>query len=197
MREIGGYIEYEHHDGEEYHKDCIALNSERNCLTYVLEAREIECIMLPRLLCSSIAGICLKMSVRIIYYSVDSYFKPVLPEDIDENIYIINFYGQLENEYIYHLRERHPKLIVDYAQAFFSHPFQIVILYTYRKFFGVADGAYLYMDRVIERGLLVERSYDRMTFLMGRYENTAGEFLAIFGKMNSLFPNRILNICLG
>ena len=41
MREIGGYIELEHYQGNEYHKG-IALNSGRNCLRYLIKAKKIQ-----------------------------------------------------------------------------------------------------------------------------------------------------------
>ena len=42
MREFGGYIEIEHYKGNEYHTGCLALNSGRNCLRYLIRARQIR-----------------------------------------------------------------------------------------------------------------------------------------------------------
>ena len=38
MREIGGYIEFEHNYGDEFYSDLINLNCGRNCLAYILKA---------------------------------------------------------------------------------------------------------------------------------------------------------------
>jgi hypothetical protein len=49
-------------------------------------------------------------------------------------------------------------------------------LYSCRKFFGVADGAYLYTDARIGRELEVCSSYDKMGFVLGRAELAANNF---------------------
>lgn len=49
-------------------------------------------------------------------------------------------------------------------------------IYTCRKYFGVSDGAFLYTDTKPQRNLPQDESYDRMHFLMGRYERSASEF---------------------
>ena len=36
MKEIGGYLEFERNQGEEFHKNCLALNTGRNCLRYLM-----------------------------------------------------------------------------------------------------------------------------------------------------------------
>ena len=37
MKEFGGYLEFEHYYGREYHKNAIALNTARNCLRYIIK----------------------------------------------------------------------------------------------------------------------------------------------------------------
>ncbi len=49
MREIGGFLELENNHGHEFHENSIALNSGRNCLRFLLRAREIRKIWLPKL----------------------------------------------------------------------------------------------------------------------------------------------------
>lgn len=42
MRDIGGFLELENNHGHEFHENGIALNSGRNCLRFLLRARESE-----------------------------------------------------------------------------------------------------------------------------------------------------------
>ena len=54
MKEIGGFLEWETYSGAEYHQEALALNSARNALRFLLRARKIRSIWLPRLLCEVI-----------------------------------------------------------------------------------------------------------------------------------------------
>lgn len=42
MKEIGGYIEMEHYNLPMLHDRAIALNCGRNCLAYLIRAKEIK-----------------------------------------------------------------------------------------------------------------------------------------------------------
>ena len=78
MREIGGFLELENNRGHEFHENSIALNSGRNCLRFLLRAREIRRIWLPKLLCSAISETCEEENVEIEYYPVNGQLKPIL-----------------------------------------------------------------------------------------------------------------------
>lgn len=60
MKEIGGYLELEQNSGSEFRSNGIALNSARNCLRYLIRARKIKKIWLPKFLCSVISDTCLE-----------------------------------------------------------------------------------------------------------------------------------------
>ena len=112
-------------------------------------------------------------------------FKPIIKE-WDGWLYVVNFYGQLSNDYLTSLGDR---IIVDNAQAYFQEPISGVdTLYTCRKFFGVADGAILYTDKLI-RVEEQDESFERMHFLLGRYERSASEFYAEYVENNHFFKN--------
>ncbi len=179
MREFGGYIEIEHYKGNEYHTGCLALNSGRNCLRYLIRARQIRKIMLPRLQCQVIEEVCRREGVQIQWYEVKALEKPYQDEQLEEEVflYLINYYGQLEKNYLEKLLAGHKRVIVDNAQDFFCGPIEGVdTIYTCRKFFGVPDGAYLYTDAQADFTLQADFSYDRMGFLLGRYECGAEKF---------------------
>ena len=46
--EIGGYIEFPHYTGSVFHNNAIALNCARNCLVYVIEAKNVKKIALAK-----------------------------------------------------------------------------------------------------------------------------------------------------
>lgn len=184
MREIGGYIELDTYMGEMLHENSIKLNCGRNALAYLLKAKQIKTIWMPKFMCDSCDSVLSSYGVKILYYSIGLDFKPHVEQRGDEWLYVVNFYGQLSNEYLASLGKN---VIVDNAQAYFQSPISgIDTLYTCRKFFGVPDGAILYTDKQIE---ISERdeSFERMHFLLGRYERSAQEFYQEYVDNNHFF----------
>ena len=51
MKEIGGYLEYEENSSEMLYSDAIHLNCAKNCLVYLIKARDIKKIYIPYFLC--------------------------------------------------------------------------------------------------------------------------------------------------
>lgn len=192
MREIGGYIEFEHYNRPMLYDDGIKLNCGRNALAYIIKAYDIQKISMPKFMCDSCDNVLNNITVR--YYSIESNFKPIIEEiDEDEWLYVVNFYGQLSREYLIDLTKKY-KIIVDNAQAYFNQPIKgVPTIYTCRKFFGVADGAILYSDKKINVELQDE-SFERMRFLMGRFECSASEFYYEYVKNNKIFNNEPIKI---
>ena len=185
MKEIGGYIELDTYTGKMLHSDGIKLNCGRNALAYIIKAKGIKKIHMPKFMCDSCDKVLADNHVDVHYYSIGLDFKPVIKE-WDGWLYVVNFYGQLSNDYLNSLGDR---IIVDNAQAYFQEPIPGVdTLYTCRKFFGVADGAILYTDKLI-RVEEQDESFERMHFLLGRYERTASEFYAEYVENNHFFKN--------
>ncbi len=187
MKEYGGYIEFEYYHGLEYHENALALNSGRHCLEYWLRANPAKKLYLPYFLCCSVADTCKKVGVAVDYYPIDSQFRPIFDRPLDDGewLYVVNFYGQLSDESLLVLKNQHKNLLVDNAQAFFRKPLPgLDTLYTCRKFFGVADGGYLYTDVRLAELPEQDCSYDRMAFLFGRMEKSAGEFYSQYTANN-------------
>lgn len=190
MREIGGYIEFEHFHGSMPHEKAIALNCGRNCLAYLFKSKGIKKLKVPYYICNSIFNVCDREGVEKIYYHIDSSFRPTsdLTVDTDEWLYLVNLYGQLSNEEIKEYVERFDRVIVDQANNYFADPLPSVdTIYTCRKWFGVADGAFLYTDSLLPDEFPQDESYDRMGFLMGRFERTASEFYKGYNANNKYF----------
>lgn len=185
MNEIGGYIELDTYTGPMLHDDGIKLNCGRNALAYLIEAKSIHKIWMPRFMCDSCNRVLKDRNVEVAYYSIGMDFRPKI-KNWDGWLYVVNFYGQLTNEYLSSLGKN---VIVDNAQAYFQEPIPgIDTLYTCRKFFGVADGAILYTDKTIPVSQQDE-SFERMRFLLGRYERTASEFYQEYVDNNHYFES--------
>lgn len=190
MREIGGYIELDTYRLPMLHSGALALNCGRNALAYLLKARSVKRLWIPSFICDSVTGVCEREHVPYTLYGVGYDFLPseeiVLGEG--EWLYLVNYYSQLDNALIAGFIKKYQRVIVDHAQSYFQEPLPGVdTLYTCRKYFGVADGAFLYTDAAWEEALPRDESFDRMRFLLGRFERTASEFYGEYAANNELF----------
>lgn len=198
MKEYGGYIELETFRGNMLHENAIALNCGRAALEYVCEAKQIRKLYLPYFLCSSVSNLCHKIGVKVSYYHINAKFEPLFEQELDKDdwLYIVNYYGQLDNETILKWKRKYNRVIVDNAQAYFQMPLDGVdTLYTCRKYFGVSDGAFLYTDINLAREIPQDESFERMHFLMGRYEHCASEFYSEYVNNNKLFASEPIKKC--
>lgn len=189
MGEIGGFIELWKNTAPMLHEGAVALNTARGCLAYLVEARGIRKLALPYFLCDSVSELCRRLGVEVSYYHIDMSFQP---QDVelseDEWLYIVNAYGQLDSEDIRALKERFGRVIVDNVQAYFAEPTEGVdTLYSCRKFFGVADGAFLYTDAVLVCELEQDESWDRMEHLLGRYDRDGASFYSRYVAYEDAF----------
>ena len=191
MKEYGGYIELDTYRLPMLHDGATALNCGRNCLAYLIKSRQIKRIKMPYFMCDSVFETCKKYGAEMSFYHIDSSFKPeTITLEKDEWLYVMNYYGQLTKEYLEELKQKYDRVIVDNAQAYFDMPIPNTdTLYTCSKFFGVADGAFLYTDVKLNEDLPVDESFERMHFLLGRFERMASEFYSENVVNNELFDN--------
>ncbi len=189
MKEIGGYIEFETFRSAMLYDDGIKLNCGRNAFAYLIESRNIKKICFPKMMCDSNDKVLSDYDLEVRYYSIG---KDLKMEDIilndDEWLYVVNYYGQLSDEYIRCLKQKYERIIIDNAQAYFQRTAEgIDTIYTCRKFFGVSDGAILYTDSQLDREFSYDESYKRINFLVGRFERTASEFYSEYAANNDVF----------
>lgn len=197
MKEYGGYIELESYSGKEYYPDALAFNSGRAALRFFIRVKGIKKVYLPAFCCSTVWEACEAEGISWAFYSVDEEFRPIFSDSLsaDEWFYLVNFYGGFNDEVMQRFMQEYPRLIVDYTHAFFQRPQEgMNVLYSCRKFFGVPDGAYLFLgDGITEDDerqyaeLPQDVSYERMHFLLGRYEAGASPFYQEYVKNNDLF----------
>lgn len=173
MKPIGGYFELELPQRSEYHSAAMALNTGRNCLEYILRARGYKKVYLPYYSCEVLLEPFSKLRIQYSFYHINERLE--LDEEIQlgegEAILYINYYG-LKQDYVKTLTAQYGKrLIVDNTQAFYALPFEGVdTFYSCRKFFGVADGAYLYCDQPLDMEIEEDLSWERMGYLLKRID---------------------------
>ncbi|SDA30706.1 hypothetical protein SAMN02910447_03203 [Ruminococcus sp. YE71] len=192
MKEIGGYIEFESYFGSVYHEGAVALNCGRNCLAYLIEVQAVKRIRLPYFLCGSVTGVCRKYGVETDFYRIGEDFRPITDFELrpDEWLYIVNYYGQLTNEEAAEYKRKYGRVIFDNAQSYFQRPAENVdTIYTCRKFFGVPDGGFVYTAKHPDRVLPTDESFERIHYILGRYERTAGEFYKESADNNHSFAD--------
>ena len=65
MKEIiGGYFQFEESSGKMLYEDGVKLTSGRNALVYLLEARNIKKIMMPKFMCDSCDNVIKNYNVK-------------------------------------------------------------------------------------------------------------------------------------
>ena len=168
---IGGYFELELRKGEHHHKNALRLNTARNCFEYILRARKYTKVYIPYYTCDVLLEPLKKCNVDYVFYHINEQLEPVEAYQLQphEAFLYTNYYG-LKQRCVKRLALQYGKqLIVDNAQAFFAEPLEgIDTFYSARKFFGVADGAYLYIDKLLGKELEQDQSYQRMSHLLMR-----------------------------
>lgn len=190
MKEIGGYLGLDCFGGEPYYSDLIPVNSGRNALLYVLQARQVEKLYIPRFLCDSISELCKREGYAYEEYQVNADFLPVFEKELAEGeyLYVVNYFGQLSDEQIMELKRRHDRVIVDNVQAFFQRPVPgIDTVYSCRKYFGVPDGGYVATDCRLSEAPPKDVSKDRMKHILGRFEESASAYYGDFQQNDDRF----------
>ena len=170
---IGGYFELGLRKGEHYHKNAIRFNTARNCFKYVLRARHYRKVYLPYYTCEVMMEPINKLGISFEFYPINLSLEPVeLPALKEEEAFVYTNYFGLKQDCVKRLAEVYgPQLMVDNAQAFYAEPIQGVdTFYSARKFFGVSDGAYLYIDKPLHQDFIQDCSYERMSHLLKRID---------------------------
>jgi len=159
--------------GEHYHKDAIKLNTARNSFEYVLLARHYRKVYVPYYTCEVMLEPIKKLGIEYDFYKIDENLEPKsLPELLFGEAFLYTNYFGLKQGCVKRLAEVYgERLIVDNAQAFYAESIQgIDTFYSARKFFGVADGAYLYTTNKLEQEIGQDVSCERMSHLLKRLD---------------------------
>lgn len=197
VKALGGYIELQLPEVQEYYPNLIKLNTARNCLEYILRVQGYTLIYIPYYTCNVVLDAVKKINIAYQFYDVDVQLNPVLDFTVAPNECLLytNYFGLKENT-VKALKEKIDNLIVDNAQAFFSVALPGVdTFYSCRKFFGVPDGAYLQLSSEDRLSLTSDVSVSRFSHLIKRIDLGAEHGYADFIANNvDLEDNEIKNM---
>ena len=177
IKEFGGCPSFKITDGKSYYSNneyTLALNSEYTAFWYALVSLESERVYIPYYCSPSWERIALNADVECVRYHIG---EDLMPIDVDpkENdaVLLINHHG-LCAEKIKDLNFK--KKIVDNSMSFYQEPILeegVYNIYSCRKFFAVADGAYLISSSLAKGARIdLERdtSYRRASALLKSLE---------------------------
>lgn len=191
---IGGYFSLEVNDGKEFHQNALRLNAGRYALEYILRARKYNKVYLPYYICDSVLQPLKRMGVAYEFYHIDDQLNTAeqLEPKADEAVLYVNYFG-LKNQFSETFCHTYQNTILDQTQAFYSEKgrlqgknkqdednLQCDTFYSCRKFFGVADGSYLYTNCFLNEDIPQDESFERMGFLMKRIDRSPQEGYADF-----------------
>lgn len=192
MKSIGGYFSLELLAEEHYHKNAVMLNTARNCLEYILIAKQYKKTYIPYFTCEAILEPLIKNNIDYEFYQINELLEPVETFELSaQHAFLYTNYFGVKNDAIIRLAKLYGKqLIVDNAQAFFTKQEKgIDTFYSPRKFFGVADGGFLYTDKLLTDTFTKDVSFDRMSHLLKRIDCSAESAYSDFHKNEDSLEN--------
>lgn len=183
---IGGFFELELHKGAVLYPEATALNSARSCFEYILTILKPKKVYMPKFTCDVMLEPLQHTDTKYEFYQIDDKLE-ILDEPIlgdDELLVYTNYFG-IKNDYSALLAERYEdRVVIDSSQAFYyTRHGQEHVIYSPRKFVGVADGGYLVTTLSINDTLPQATSYQRSSHLLKRIDCGPEEAYADF-QMN-------------
>ena len=148
MKPIGGFFELDLPDGDSfYHNEAMSLSTGRACLGFLIEALAPSKIYLPYYCCEALFEPLKERNIDFDFYKINESLELAQQIELQKGEYLIyiNYFG-LKDKYIKTLLEQYKdQFILDNTHAFFQKQKGIGYSFTSaRKYFGVADGAFLY-----------------------------------------------------
>ncbi len=194
MQTIGGFIQLDEFKGNAYHEEAKMFNLGRTALLYIVKLRGYKKVYLPYYLCECLKNCLEANGIRVERYHIDVNFYPLLGYPIGENasVLIVNYFGLLDDNKLLEFKERYGSIIVDNTHAFYRKPiFQTDTVYTCRKWFGVPDGAYAYLDADTHdaKEVSIDYSADRWCHILGKYERVNDDYYEIYRGLEEKYEN--------
>lgn len=192
---IGGFFELELPNGNSiYHDDAIQLSTGRACLNYILQVKKPRKVYVPYYCCDALFEPMIINNIEYQFYEINSQLEIKELPELNENEILIccNFFG-IKSNYINLLIEKYKdQLIIDNSHSFYKKQFnsKSISFTTARKYFGVPDGAFLYMpkhksiNKDIERNIRVSINHN-MHSLLGLQDLAYSEFSEYEKSLNS------------
>lgn len=171
---IGGFLQLDSFSGKEFYNRGMSFNLGRTALVYAIKQKGYKKMWIPYYLCDCISYIFDREGIQYEYYHIDNNFLPLISECLHEYeaVLIVNYFGFLTENQLNNFQKKYGNVIIDNSQAFYAKGNQLSV-YTCRKWFGVADGAYLSeeLSKDIYENLPQDFSSRKVEHLARKYEN--------------------------
>lgn len=152
---IGGFFPEE--IGEEKNRldilfeNTIALKSARSAFNFLIKYLRVKKVYIPFYICEVMMEPIKLNNIEYEFYAIDERFAPVFDKSIDKGEYIlyVNYFGLINEKVTKFYAKYKDQLILDNTHAFFAD--KKMANYSFnsaRKFFGVSDGAFLYVKGI-------------------------------------------------
>lgn len=128
----------------------IKLNLARNCLKYIIKAYGIKELFIPYYICPVVWLAARQVNCRIKFYQIDENFMPINKFPQNAFILYVNYFGLCDKN-CKNLTAKYQNIIIDNSQSFYSKPMGLASFNSLRKFFKVQNGAYLYINKIIDK----------------------------------------------
>ena len=128
-----------------YDEPCLAYG--RTCLSAIFSVCEVSKLYLPYYICGVVLDTVKHYNIEYCFYKLDSHLRMDRLIELKTNEYIlsVNYFGVLGKHMSFLSGIYGERLIIDNTQAFFEKPdVRSWSFNSCRKFFGIADGAYLF-----------------------------------------------------
>lgn len=168
-KEYSGFIELFFEKKAQYHNGAIKLNCARQGINYIIKAQNYKKVFLPFYICKTVYD---ALEVEYEFYYLNEDFSPkISPDKITKNSAIIypNYFGT-NDRMVLQVLSKYQNVIIDNTQAFFQKIKNCDVVYSPRKFFWVADGAYVFCSKKLNIELKQDFSHNRMLALVKRIE---------------------------
>lgn len=192
-KNIGGFFELEIAEGRSlFHDDAIKLATGRACLSVILQLEKFSKVYLPFYCCDALFEPLDLCKIPYEFYCIDKELeigREIVLKPTEALVYC-NFFG-VKSTYINQLIEVYKdQVIIDNSHAFFSKGYPSNISFTTaRKYFGVPDGAFLYLpdhtnELDISRNTNISITHN-LNRLLGYQEQAYQDFIAYEASLNS------------
>lgn len=195
MKKIGGFFELEIANGNSlFHDEAIKLSTGRACLNYVLQVIKPIKVYVPFYCCDALFEPMILNKIEYEFYKINENLEIENLPDLKPNELIIycDFFG-VKSSYTQSLISIYGnKLIIDNSHSFYQKQQgdNNVSFTTARKYFGVPDGAFLYMpnnykvNKPLNRNTKVSIKHN-VNSLLGLQDLAYSEFTKYEKSLNS------------
>ena len=160
MKNIKKFLKLKLNKNSDFFKNSVKLNCARNALRYTIQLFDIKDIYVPYYTCPFIWDVIKKENCKMHFYHINKNFFPT--QNFPKSAFILytNYWGICDKN-IKKLSKQYKNLIIDNALAFYMKKYGIASFNSARKFFNVADGSFLLVNKELQTNFSVSKACNK------------------------------------